>query len=114
MNCRALYACVMTRDPVRVEQPANRLAFPLNVRALVAGWKLLFLDRVTAIPLRISALRALGSYLRSGSRPQQRAREGVHALFHRTGVNRSTRHQPARHAFSRQLTPERVRAAIGL
>jgi mono/diheme cytochrome c family protein len=41
----ALYAYVMTREPVRVQTPANELRFPFNVRALVAGWKLLFLDR---------------------------------------------------------------------
>lgn len=41
----ALYAYLMTREPVRVETPRNRLPFPFNVRALVAGWKLLYLDR---------------------------------------------------------------------
>ena len=34
---------VMTRDPVRANAPANDLAFPFNVRPLLAGWKLLFL-----------------------------------------------------------------------
>ena len=39
----ALYAFLMTREPVRATVPPNRLPFPLNVRATVAGWNLLFL-----------------------------------------------------------------------
>ena len=38
----ALYAFTMTRDPVRAETPAPELPFPLTVRPLLAGWKLLF------------------------------------------------------------------------
>jgi mono/diheme cytochrome c family protein len=38
----ALYAYAMTRDPVRAPNQGNTLPFPLNVRALQAGWKLLF------------------------------------------------------------------------
>jgi mono/diheme cytochrome c family protein len=38
----ALYAFVMTREPVHAQTPANQLPFPLDVRALQAGWKLLF------------------------------------------------------------------------
>ena len=38
----AIYAFLMTREPVRVETPHNNLAFPFSVRALIAGWKLLF------------------------------------------------------------------------
>ena len=38
----ALYAYVMTREPVRASIPANTVPFPLNIRALQAGWKLLF------------------------------------------------------------------------
>ena len=41
---RALYAYLMTREPVRQEPRANDLVFPLNFRPLLAGWKLLFLD----------------------------------------------------------------------
>jgi len=40
----ALYAFVMTRDAVAFDPPANRLAFPLGFRPLIAGWNLLFLD----------------------------------------------------------------------
>jgi mono/diheme cytochrome c family protein len=38
----ALYAYVMTRPPVHASARANTLPFPLNIRALQAGWKLLF------------------------------------------------------------------------
>jgi mono/diheme cytochrome c family protein len=41
-DVRALYAFVMTRDPVQAEARPNRLPFPLNVRLSLAGWKLLF------------------------------------------------------------------------
>jgi mono/diheme cytochrome c family protein len=39
----ALYAFVMTRDPVQAKPPANRLMFPLQFRPLVAGWNMLYL-----------------------------------------------------------------------
>jgi mono/diheme cytochrome c family protein len=42
-DVRALYAFLMTRAPVAVTAPENKLPFPLNLRALIAGWKLLFL-----------------------------------------------------------------------
>jgi mono/diheme cytochrome c family protein len=42
---RALYAFLMTRPPVRAPVRDNQLAFPLNQRFTVAGWKLLFLHR---------------------------------------------------------------------
>jgi mono/diheme cytochrome c family protein len=38
----AIYAFLMTREPVRSEIPDNNLVFPFSVRALIAGWKLLF------------------------------------------------------------------------
>jgi mono/diheme cytochrome c family protein len=40
---RALYAFLMTRSPVPAPDRKNDLAFPLNQRFVVAGWKLLFL-----------------------------------------------------------------------
>ena len=40
---RALYAFLMTRQPVHASPPANQLSFPLNYRPLIAGWKLLYL-----------------------------------------------------------------------
>src|SRR5688572_16502185 len=42
---KALYAFVMTREPVRAETPANDVVFPLNARMLLAGWKLLFFNQ---------------------------------------------------------------------
>jgi mono/diheme cytochrome c family protein len=42
---RALYAYLMTRQPVRAPARENQLAFPFNQRIAVAGWKLLFLRR---------------------------------------------------------------------
>jgi mono/diheme cytochrome c family protein len=40
----AMYAFLMTRAPVHASAPANRLAFPLDNRVLLAGWNLLYLD----------------------------------------------------------------------
>jgi mono/diheme cytochrome c family protein len=40
----------MTREPVRAPVRQNQLAFPLDHRVLVAGWKLLFLNRGTYRP----------------------------------------------------------------
>jgi mono/diheme cytochrome c family protein len=38
----ALYAFIMTREPVRARAPRNRLVFPANVRPLLAVWKWLY------------------------------------------------------------------------
>ena len=38
----ALYAFIMTRQPVQARTPQNQLPFPLSVRFILAGWKLLF------------------------------------------------------------------------
>jgi len=43
-DVRALYAFMMTRDPVRSDVPANDLRFPFNVRMLVSAWKALYFD----------------------------------------------------------------------
>ncbi|HEY0338816.1 MAG TPA: cytochrome c [Burkholderiales bacterium] len=43
-DLKALYAFLMTREPVRVDTPANEVTFPLNIRMLVAGWKLLYFE----------------------------------------------------------------------
>ena len=42
---RALYAYLMTREPVHATSQENQLSFPFNQRVLIAGWKLLFLHR---------------------------------------------------------------------
>ena len=39
----ALYAYLMTQKPVQAAQKPSTLPFPLNIRLLQAGWKLLFL-----------------------------------------------------------------------
>jgi mono/diheme cytochrome c family protein len=41
----ALYAFMMTREPVSSTPPENKLPFPFNLRPVLAGWKLLFLSR---------------------------------------------------------------------
>jgi mono/diheme cytochrome c family protein len=41
---RALYAYLMTREPVSAVAPPNELPFPLDIRLLLAGWKFLYLD----------------------------------------------------------------------
>jgi mono/diheme cytochrome c family protein len=41
-DIEALYAFLMTREPVAEPPRANRLGFPFNLRPLVAGWKLLY------------------------------------------------------------------------
>jgi mono/diheme cytochrome c family protein len=46
----ALYAFMMTRDPVQAETPANRLMFPLQFRPLVTGWNLLYLQKGPIAP----------------------------------------------------------------
>src|SRR6202048_4264108 len=47
---QALYAYLMTRQPVHAAARANQLSFPLDQRFVVAGWKLLFLRRGTYRP----------------------------------------------------------------
>ena len=41
-DVRAIYAFLMTRPPVEATPPANTIPFPLNIRALQEGWKILF------------------------------------------------------------------------
>ncbi len=41
-DVKALYAYFMTRPPVRATAQSNTVPFPLNIRLLQAGWKLLF------------------------------------------------------------------------
>lgn len=44
-DIKALYAYFMTREPVSARTPANELPFPINVRLVLAGWKLLFFSQ---------------------------------------------------------------------
>jgi nicotinate dehydrogenase subunit B len=41
-DLQALYAYLMAQAPVRAENPRNALAFPFNLRPLLAGWNALF------------------------------------------------------------------------
>jgi mono/diheme cytochrome c family protein len=64
---RALYAYLMTRQPVRAAARENALAFPFNQRIAVAGWKLLFLRQASYQPDRTqSAEWNRGAYLVEG------------------------------------------------
>lgn len=44
-DAKALYAFLMSLDPVKASPPPNKLPFPLNVRLTLAGWRLLFLHQ---------------------------------------------------------------------
>ncbi len=63
----ALYAFVMTREPVRAENPRNNLSFPFNVRSLIAAWKALYFEpgALPSDPAR-SAQWNRGAYLAEG------------------------------------------------
>jgi mono/diheme cytochrome c family protein len=43
-DVEAIYAYLMSQDPVEAPPPPNALGFPFNQRLLLAGWNLLFLD----------------------------------------------------------------------
>ena len=49
-DLHAIYACLMTREPVAFEAPDNELPCRVNIRMLLAEWKLLFLDSGSSIP----------------------------------------------------------------
>ena len=49
---RALYAYLMTREPIHAPAHENQLSFPLDQRFVIAGWKLLFLRRGTTPRVR--------------------------------------------------------------
>ncbi|UFX43906.1 cytochrome c [Bradyrhizobium sp. 41S5] len=66
-DANALYAFLMSLDPVRSSAPPNGLPFPLNIRLTLAGWKLLFLrqERFVADPSK-DAKWNRGKYLVDG------------------------------------------------
>ncbi len=66
-DVKAIYAFVMTREPVRAETPPNRMLFPFNIRGLIAGWKHFFFERgrFQADPAQ-SAEWNRGAYLTEG------------------------------------------------
>lgn len=63
----ALYAYIMTRPPVSATPPPNAIPFPLNVRLLQEGWKLLFFTsgRYRADPAKTAEWNH-GAYLAEG------------------------------------------------
>ena len=63
----ALYAFIMTRPAVAATPPANTVPFPLSIRALQAGWKLLFFrpGRFQPDPSKSEAWNR-GAYLAEG------------------------------------------------
>lgn len=63
----AIYAFLMTRAPLHADAPPTRLPFPFDIRMLMAGWNLLFLDHgpVATDPAR-SAEWNRGAYLVEG------------------------------------------------
>jgi mono/diheme cytochrome c family protein len=64
---RALYAYLMTRQPVHAPARANQLPFPLDRRFVIAGWKVLFLRHGTFQPDHTrSAEWNRGAYLVEG------------------------------------------------
>src|SRR5664279_2706117 len=64
---RALYAYLMTRQPVAAPERANQLSFPLDQRVVIAGWKLLFLRHGNWQPdITKSAEWNRGAYLVEG------------------------------------------------
>jgi mono/diheme cytochrome c family protein len=64
----ALYAFIMTRDPVNARTPPNRIAFPYNVRAFIGIWKNLYFEpgRFKPDPAQ-SAQWNRGAYLAEGA-----------------------------------------------
>jgi mono/diheme cytochrome c family protein len=64
---RALYAYLMTRQPVASTPPANELTFPLGFRPLLAGWKLLYFDEGVFQPDAVQSEEwNRGAYLAEG------------------------------------------------
>jgi mono/diheme cytochrome c family protein len=63
-DIEALYAFIMTRDPVATDAPANDLRFPFNIRMLIAAWKAFYLrpSAIAAEPAQSAAWNR-GAYL---------------------------------------------------
>ena len=49
-DLQALYAYLMAQQPMRQRVPQTRLAFPFNLRPLLAGWNAMFLNSATFSP----------------------------------------------------------------
>ncbi|WP_144640818.1 molybdopterin-dependent oxidoreductase [Bordetella genomosp. 13] len=67
-DMQALYAYMMSQPAVRSAPPETRLAFPYNVRPLMAGWNLLFHDNQVYQPDPAQSLAwNRGAYLVQGA-----------------------------------------------
>jgi len=67
-DMQALYAWLMTREPVAAQAPATRLSFPYNLRFAMAGWNALFHDATPWTPdPEQSRLWNRGAYLVQGA-----------------------------------------------
>ena len=55
----ALYAYFMTLSPVRATPPANTIPFPLNIRWLQEGWKIVFSEADGTKPTRRRAMNGI-------------------------------------------------------
>jgi mono/diheme cytochrome c family protein len=66
-DAKAIYAYLMTRQPVHNAVPAPKLPFPLNIRLVLAGWNLLFFrdGRFRADPSQSAAWNR-GAYIAEG------------------------------------------------
>lgn len=66
-NNQAIFAYLMTREPVRAATPTNDIPFPLNLRPILAGWKLFFFREGVFSPDRSrDAEWNRGAYLAEG------------------------------------------------
>lgn len=66
-DTKAIYTYLMTREPVHAEGKANTLPFPLNIRMLQEGWKVLFFRKGVYTPdTTESAEWNRGAYLAEG------------------------------------------------
>ncbi|CAM5433786.1 c-type cytochrome [Eoetvoesiella caeni] len=67
-DMQALYAYLMTQKPVEAAAPKTKLAFPFNIRPVLAGWNLLFhRNEVYAPDPAQSTLWNRGAYLVQGA-----------------------------------------------
>ncbi len=66
-DLQALYAYLMAQAPVRADTPKNALAFPFNLRPLMAGWNALFhMPKVFEADASKSEVWNRGAYLVEG------------------------------------------------
>jgi nicotinate dehydrogenase subunit B len=62
-DLQAIYAYLMAGTPSPNRPPESKLAFPFNIRGLMAGWNTLFLRQTTVVDQTRSAAWNRGAYL---------------------------------------------------